>query len=115
MAELFVPPRPPTLPRKASIADFLKIGLRSTIAMFREGSYDTLAVGRIRFPTLPRLKERSLYIVRTFELLREVLVKRADEFPKSALMDDMLRSLTGYSIFISNGAAWRRHRRLMEP
>ena len=115
MSSLFVPPRPPTLPRKASIADFLKIGLRSTIAMFREGSYDTTAVGRIRIPTLPRLKERSLYIVRTFELLREVLVKRADAFPKSALMNDMLRMLTGYSIFVSNGEAWRRQRRLMDP
>jgi cytochrome P450 len=115
VTDLFVPPRPPTLPRKAKIADYLKIGLRSTLSMFREGSYDTLAVGRVRIPTLPRFKERSVYIVRAFELLREVLVKRADEFPKSALMDDMLRMLTGYSIFVSNGEAWRRQRRLMEP
>ena len=112
---LFVPPRPPLLPRKASLGDFLRIGLRSTLAMFREGSYDTLAVGRIRIPTLPFGKIRSLYIVRAFEHLREVLVRRADEFPKSALMDDMLKMLTGYSIFVSNGEAWRRQRRLMDP
>src|SRR5215831_4679077 len=92
---LFTPPRPPTLPRKASLGDYLKIGLRSTLSMFREGSYDTLAVGRVFIPTLPFLKKRPLYIVRGFELLREVLVRRADEFPKSALMDDMLRMLTG--------------------
>jgi cytochrome P450 len=113
--ELFTPPRPPTLPRKASLGDYLKIGLRSTLSMFRESSYDTLAVGRVQIPTLPFLKKRPLYIVRGFELLREVLVRRADEFPKSALMDDMLRMLTGYSIFVSNGEVWRRQRRLMEP
>jgi cytochrome P450 len=111
----FVPPRPPILPRKASLGDFVRIGLRSTLAMFREGSYDTLAVGRIRIPTLPFGKMRSLFIVRTQELLREVLVRRAAEFPKSALMGNMLERLTGNSIFVSNGEVWRRQRRLMDP
>jgi cytochrome P450 len=111
----FVPPRPPLLPHKATLGDFLRIGLRSTLSMFREGSYDTLATGRIRIPTLPFGKLRSLFIVRTQELLRDVLVRRADEFPKSGLMDDMLRMLIGYSIFVSNGEVWRRQRRLMEP
>ena len=111
----FIPPRPPLLPKKASLSDFLRIGLRSTLAMFREGSYDTLAVGRIRIPTLPLGRIRSLYIVRAFDQLREVLVRRSEDFPKSALMDEMLRMLTGYSIFVSNGEAWRRQRRLMEP
>ena len=112
---LFIPPRPPPMPHKASIGDFLKTGLRSTLSLFREGSYDTLAVGRVKIPTLPFLQTRSLFIVRAFDLIREMLVRRADEFPKSALMDDMLRMLTGYSIFISNGEVWRRQRRLMEP
>ena len=111
----FVPPRPPLLPRKASFGDFLKIGLRSNLSMFREGSYETLSVGRIRIPTLPFGKLRTLFIVRSQEILRDVLVRRADEFPKSRLMSDMLELLTGYSIFVSNGDAWRRHRRLMDP
>ncbi len=115
MSDVFTPPRPPLLPRKARIRDFLQIGLRSTLSMFREGSYETLAVGRIRIPTLPFGRIRSLFIVRTQELLREVLIRRAADFPKSELMGNMLHSLTGNSIFVSNGEAWRRHRRLMEP
>ena len=115
MSSLFVPPRPPVLPRQASISDYIRIGLRSTIAMFRDGSYETMGVGRFRIPTLPFGKIRSLFIVRSLDLLREVLVRRADEFPKSSLMEDMLRMLMGYSIFVSNGEAWRRQRRLMEP
>ncbi len=74
-----------------------------------------MGVGRHPIPTLPLGRKRWLFVVRTPEVVREVLVKRSEDFPKSALMDDMLRSLTGYSIFISNGEAWKRHRRLMDP
>ena len=112
---LFVPPRPAVLPKKASLLQHLRQGLNSGIGMFLSGSYESTGVGRHPIPTLPVGKRRWLFIVRTPELIREVLVRRSEDFPKSALMDDMLRALTGYSIFISNGEAWRRHRRLMDP
>jgi cytochrome P450 len=111
----FVPPRPPVLPKRASLLQHLQYGLRSGIGMFLSGSYETVAVGRHPIPTMPKGEKRWLFTVRTPELIREVLVRRAADFPKSTLMDDMLRALTGYSIFISNGEAWRRHRRLMDP
>ncbi len=111
----FVPPRPAVLPRHASILQHVRQGLRSGISMLLSGSYEHVGVGRHSVPTLPFWKRRWLYTVRTPELIRDVLVRRAEDFPKSALMDDMLRTLTGYSIFISNGEDWRRHRRLMEP
>ena len=112
---LFVPPRPEVLPKKASLWQHLRQGLRSGIGLFLSGSYESMGVGRHPIPTLPVGKKRWLFIVRTPDLIREVLVRRSYDFPKSALMDDMLRSLTGYSIFISNGEAWKRHRRLMDP
>ena len=115
MSEAFIPPRPPLLPRKASMLDYLRIGLRSTLHMFKEGSYETHTVGRINIPTFPFLKPRPFFVVRNPETVREVLVRRAADFPKSALMSDMLERLTGYSIFVSNGEAWRRQRKLMEP
>ena len=111
----FVPPRPPVLPKRASLLQHLQYGLRSGIGMFLSGSYETVAVGRHPIPTMPKGDKRWLFTVRTPELIREVLVRRAEDFPKSSLMDDMLRALTGYSIFISNGEAWKRHRRLMDP
>ena len=111
----FIPPRPAVLPKKASLLQHMQHGLRSGIGMFLSGSYTDVGVGRHGIPTLPTWKKRWLYTVRTPELIREVLVRRAAAFPKSALMDDMLRALTGYSIFISNGEAWKRHRRLMDP
>ena len=111
----FVPPRPAVLPKKASLLQHLQYGLRSGIGLFLSGSYENVGVGRHPIPTLPRGIKRFLYTVRTPDLIREVLVRRSDDFPKSALMDDMLRALIGYSIFTSNGADWRRHRRLMDP
>ena len=115
MSEAFIPPKPPLLPRKASLVDYMRIGLRSAVHMFKEGSYETLTVGRINIPTFPFFKIRPFFIVRSAELVREVLVGRAGDFPKSDLMADMLGRLTGYSIFVSNGEAWRRQRKLMDP
>ena len=114
MSQDFVPPRPPPRPKKANLLEHLH-GVRSGIGMLMAGSYKDTGVGRHGVPTLPAGRKRWIYMVRQSELIREILVRRAADFPKSALMDDMLRALTGYSIFVSNGEAWRRHRRLMDP
>lgn len=112
---LFIAPRPPPLPKKASLSQFLRVGLRSALSMFLESSYGTKQVGQIRLPTFPFGKIRSLYTIRAFDLLREVLVKRAADFPKSMLMGSMLQQLLGNGIFVSNGDVWRRQRRMMDP
>jgi len=44
-----------------------------------------------------------------------MLVARPNDFPKSVMMGRMLRSLTGDSIFTTNGAVWRRQRDLIDP
>ena len=111
----FTPPQPPLLARKASFLQLLKVGLRSGIGLFMTTSYQARGINRHQIPTWPVGRIRSLFTVRAPELIREVLVTRSRDFPKSLLMDRMLRSLTGYSIFVSNGAAWERHRRLMDP
>lgn len=93
----------------------LRIGLRSGIGVHLDTSFTDTRIGRLTLPTLWRFKKRNCWTVRTPAEIKDILVKRAAKFPKSALMDDMLRALTGYSIFISNGEAWKRHRRLMDP
>ena len=114
-AEAFVPPKPRPLPKKANLWQRLRHGLRSGLSLFLGGSYTDLGVGRHRVPTLPWFRKRELFTVRDPELIREVLVRRSEEFPKSGLMDDMLHALTGYSIFVSNGEVWRRQRRIIDP
>jgi cytochrome P450 len=112
---LFIAPRPTPLPKKATLSQFLRIGLRSALSMFLESSYGTLQMGQIRLPTFPFGKTRSLYVVRAFDILREVLVRRAADFPKSMLMGSMLNQLLGNGVFVSNGKVWRRQRRMMDP
>ena len=53
-------------------------------------------------------------MVREPEAIRQVLVGDAARYPKAGLMDSMLRALTGYSIFVSNGEAWRRQRAIID-
>ncbi|MBX7248754.1 MAG: cytochrome P450 [Caulobacteraceae bacterium] len=115
MTSLFVPPKPRPLPQKASVWQRLSIGLRSGLSLFLGGSYTDLGVGRHRVPTLPYFRMRELFTVRDPDLIREVLVRRSEEFPKSGLMDEMLHELIGYSIFVSNGEVWKRQRRIIDP
>jgi len=115
MTTTFIPPKPQPLPRKASLYQRLRFGLRSALSLFLGGSYTDMGVGRHRLPTLPALRMRELFTIRDPDLIREVLVRRSEEFPKSGLMDDMLRELIGYSIFVSNGEVWRRQRRIIDP
>ena len=111
---LFTPPRPATAPEKRSTLTQRIALLRSGLGTFREGSYGQ-KMGRHGFRTLPFFRRRGIFTVRDPELVREVLVRRAEDFPKSGLMDAMLRALTGYSIFVSNGEIWGRQRRLIDP
>lgn len=94
-------------------------GRLSRLAMFfrsRHSWIDSLSerayrmqMGEVHLPGL------DLYMLNQPELVRQVLVERADDFPKSELLAESLRPLLGDSIFTTNGAAWRRQRTMMDP
>ena len=111
----FIPPKPAPLPHKPNPLHRLRNAMRSALSLFLGGSYTDLGVGRHKVPTLPLGRIRELFTVRDPELIREVLIRRSEEFPKSGLMDDMLNPLIGYSIFVSNGEIWKRQRRIIDP
>jgi cytochrome P450 len=111
----FVPPKPPYLSQTPGLLARIRASLASSLALFHEGSYSGLFSSRFSIPTVPRLERRWLYTLRDPALIREVMVERPRDFPKSILMGSMLRSLTGDSIFTTNGAVWRRQRDLIDP
>jgi cytochrome P450 len=111
----FVPPKPRSLSEKPGLLTRIRASLASSLALFRTGSYSGLGVSRFSIPTAPRLARRWLYTLRDPVHVREVLVGRPRDFPKSVLMGSMLRSLTGDSIFTTNGETWRRQRDLIDP
>lgn len=88
--------------------------LKSSLGLFLKGSYGFIGVSRHRIPSLPMMKKRELFNVRDPEVIRDILIKRYREFPKGELMERMMRKLSGYSIFVSNGEAWERHRRIVD-
>ena len=49
------------------------------------------------------------------ELVRLVLKDRPQDFPKSMRVAEGLRPLLGHSVFLTNGAAWERQRRIIDP
>ena len=109
----------PVLPKAKDVhpdkpLDRIRGHLRSSLGLFLKGSYGFIGVSRHKIPSLPFMKKRDLYNVRDPAVIRDILVRRYREFPKGALMERMMRKLSGYSIFVSNGEAWERHRRIVE-
>lgn len=115
MTAAFVPPKPQPLPGKATLYQRLRFGLRSALSLFLGGSYVDMGVGRHKLPDLPGLRTPAVFTIRDPDLIREVLVRRSEAFPKSNLTGEMLSTLVGYSIFVSNGDVWKRQRRIIDP
>ena len=81
---------------------------RSWLDALYDRSY-RMQMGEVHLPGL------DLYMVNASELVDEVLVTRAADFPKSPLLGDALRPLLGDSIFTTNGPVWQRQRDMMAP
>jgi cytochrome P450 len=110
----FIPPRPLAGEQQGSLLSRARQFLHSGLSLFLRGSYGFIGVSRHPMPRIPFNPPRVTYLVRDPEAIREVLVSDAARFPKAQLMDSMLRALTGYSIFVSNGEAWRRQRAIID-
>ena len=55
------------------------------------------------------------YLCNDPALVRLVLSERPDDFPKSDRIGEGLRPLLGNSVFVTNGAVWKRQRRIIDP
>jgi cytochrome P450 len=109
-----IPPLPVRPAGKTSLFHLLRLSVKSSLSLFFEESFG-VDIGRVAIPTLPWLKRRWVFTVREPELSREVLVRQAQAFRKSDIMDSMMRDVTGDSLFTTDGETWLRQRRLMDP
>ncbi|HEX9859202.1 MAG TPA: cytochrome P450 [Paracoccaceae bacterium] len=55
------------------------------------------------------------YLCNDPALVRRVLNERPDDFPKSNRIREGLNPLLGNSVFVTNGAVWKRQRRIIDP
>lgn len=109
----YIPPMPQPAEGRLPFRERIRSALRNGIGFFQPGGYST-GIGRHKIPRLPGMKQTYAYSVRDPAIMREVLVERAADFPKSRLMYNMLAPLTGNSIFVSNGEVWRKQRAMID-
>lgn len=102
------PPKPRSRPEKISLWQHLKLFRRDIFSSQPQRLYRAW-MAEFRTPFF-----RS-YFVNQPELVDLVLKTRPDDFPKSNVIARSLKSLLGVSVFVTNGAEWKRQRRIIDP
>jgi cytochrome P450 len=108
MTAPFIPPHP--TPRSPIISLFRALlqGEGNLLGLLPAEAY-RMPIGPLGY------SRRSIVVVNEPRLVRDVLVDTQGIFPKSDLMVNALEPLIGDSIFVSNGATWKRQRAMMDP
>ena len=102
------PPKPPSRKGRVSLWRYLKL-FRQDILSAQPARLYRAWMAEFRTPFF-----RS-YMCNQPELVDLVLKGRPDDFPKSDRIREGLTPLLGNSVFVTNGATWRRQRRIIDP
>ena len=105
---MILPPKPPSRPDKVSLWRYAKL-FRTDILSAQPARLYRAWMAEFRTPFF-----RS-YLINQPELVARVLKERPDDFPKSTRVSEGLRPLLGNSVFVTNGEAWKRQRRIIDP
>ena len=102
------PPKPASRPEKVSLLRYMMLFRRDIFSSQPEKLYRA-RMAEFRTPFF-----RS-YMLNEPELVKEVLNRRPDDFPKAELIRESLKTLLGNSVFVTNGETWKRQRRIIDP
>jgi len=94
--------------KKASLLTTLLKKRRSWLDDLYYRSYE-MKMGQVNMPGL------DLYVVNDIDVVQRVLVDEVKLFPKSKMLEDVLKPLLGESIITTNGEKWRGQRNLLNP
>ena len=102
------PPKPPSRPDRVALWTHFRLIRRDILSAQPERLYRAkMAVFRTPF-------FRS-FLVNDPDLVREILVERPEDFPKSPRVTAGLKPFLGDCIFLSNGTDWEHQRRIVAP
>jgi len=104
----FRPPAPVPPKKQPSFIEFMWRMRHDSLAILNERSYG-MKMGRVWFPG------REVFMVNQPSLVRRILVEKMDAYPKTSLLEPILRPLLGDGVFVSNGDLWKRQRRMINP
>jgi cytochrome P450 len=102
------PPKPAPRPEGASFWHYLRL-IRADILSSQPERLYRAWMAELRTPFF-----RS-YLCNDPALVARVLIERPDDFPKSGRIREGLVPLLGRSVFVTNGAEWKRQRRIIDP
>ena len=102
------PPKPSSRPDKASLWQQMWL-FRQDILSSQPARLYRAWMAEFRTPFF-----RS-YLCNDPQLVNRILVDRPDDFPKSNRIREGLNPLLGNSVFVTNGEAWKRQRRIIDP
>lgn len=103
-----IPPKPPARKERVSLWRYLRLFREDILSAQPDRLY------RARMAEFRTLFFRS-YLINEPALIDLVLKERPDDFPKSNRVNEGLRPLLGQSVFVTNGALWKRQRRIIDP
>ena len=103
-----IPPMPDARPEGASLMTRLRLARRDLFSALPPHLYRAW-MAEVRAPF------RTSVLVNDTALVREVLERRPQDFPKADLIGETLAPLLGRSVFVTNGDEWRRQRRIIDP
>ncbi|MGC1502834.1 MAG: cytochrome P450 [Sulfitobacter sp.] len=103
-----LPPKPPSRPAKVSLWRYARL-FRDDILSAQPARLYRAWMAEFKTPFF-----RS-YLINQPDLIKTLLKDRPDDFPKSERVSEGLRPLLGTGVFLSNGAAWKRQRRIIDP
>lgn len=102
------PPKPPARPDRVSLWRYMRL-FRADILSAQPARLYRAWMAEFRTPFF-----RS-YLCNDPALVALALNGRPDDFPKSLRVAEGLRPLLGRSVFVTNGAEWKRQRRIIDP
>ena len=103
-----MPPKPPSRPEKVSLLRYVRL-FRQDMLSAQPAKLYRAWMAEFRTPFF-----RS-YLINDPTLIKRVLNERPGDFPKSDRIGAGLRPLLGESVFLTNGAVWKRQRRIIDP
>lgn len=103
-----IPPKPASRPERVSLWRHLRLFRADILSAQPEKLYRAW-MAEFRTPFF-----RS-FLVNDPGLVKTVLKERPESFPKSDRIGAGLRPLLGNSVFLTNGEAWKRQRRIIDP
>jgi cytochrome P450 len=107
-AALYRPPAPAVTTPIAALIRAAFAGERDLLSLLPDMAYRELV-------TPLGMSRRNILLVNAPEAVADILVNGKGWYPKNDLMVGALEGLVGNSIFVSDGEAWKRQRRMIDP